>query len=309
MPAPSIIADVPDALAELVDHDAEVRLIAERFGFLEGPVWLGDRLVFSDIPKDTLHVYTPNDGKIGVFRQPSHNANGNTLDPDGHLVTCEHGTRVVSITEPAVGGERRVIAETFDHAGRRVRFNSPNDVQVHPTTRAIFFTDPPWGLQRPQWEQAMEYGEPDEPYGGGRWVFRLDAGAESAVPVTRDFRRPNGLCFSPDVKTLYINDDERRHVRRFDVGDDGSLAGGDVFCEIDVGGPDGMRCDERGNVWCTAGDGVHVFDPLGTRLGKVLCPQSPANCRFGGDGLRTLFMTARTGLYAVETRVAGLRGG
>ena len=305
MPAPSVVADVPEELSKLIDPNAEVRLIRGDFGFVEGPVWVGDRLIFSDIPNDTLHVYSPKTGQVGVYRTPSHNTNGNTVDPDGHLVSCEHGTRVVAVTEPALNGERRVIAETFENEGKRVRFNSPNDVQVHPETRAIFFTDPPWGLDRGQWQTAMEYGEASGPYGGGRWVFRLDPGADSAVPVAKDFNRPNGLCFSPDAQTLYIADDGERHIRKFAVNDDGTLAGGDVFCAIDQGVPDGIRCDSIGNVWSTAADGVQVFAPDGRRLGKVLCPESPANCRFGGEGYRTLFMTARTGLYAVETLVAG----
>jgi gluconolactonase len=124
------------------------------------------------------------------------------------------------------------------------------------------------------------------------------------TPVATDFERPNGLCFSPDEKHLYIADDARRHIRRFEVTDGGELEGGEVFAEIDPGVPDGMRCDAAGRLFTTAGDGVHVFDADGTRLGKILVLQTPANCGFGGADGKTLFITARTGLYAVDLKTS-----
>ena len=231
---------------------------------------------------------------MGVYREPSHGANGNDLDPGGHLLTCEHKTRLVSVTEPATGGERRVLVDHFEHDGKPTKFNSPNDVAAHPDGQSIYFTDPYWGLPGDRRQELMEYG------GDQCWVFRCNGDGSECRPVVKDFKRPNGLAFTPDAKQLYVGDDQEKHVRRFDVASDGSLTGGEVFCEIDAGVPDGMRVDRDGRLFCTAGDGVHVFLPDGRRIGKVLCPETPANCRFGGKNGRTLYMTAHTGLYAID---------
>ncbi|MEM8875748.1 MAG: SMP-30/gluconolactonase/LRE family protein [Planctomycetota bacterium] len=267
-PAPSF--------ADLVPADAKIEKVATGFGFLEGPAWLDGRLVFSDIPKDTIHALEA-DGPQ-VFRTPSHNANGNTVH-DGVLYTCEHSSRVVSTT---TDGERTVLVHEWD--GKK--FNSPNDIVVH-SSGIVYFTDPYWGLPADKRDELMEYG--------GCYVFRVD-GTE-VVPVAKDFGRPNGLAFSPDESILYIGDDEKKHVRKFTVENDGSLSGGEVFCEIDPGVPDGMRVDTAGNLWCTAGDGVQVFAPDGTHLGTVECPESPANCELA-DGY--LWMTARSSLYRIK---------
>ena len=283
-----------DAMLDVAARDAEVRKVADGFQFIEGPAWVRDRLVFSDIPQNRMHFFRG--GEVSVYREPSHNANGNTVDPGGHLVTCEHATRLVSVTEPAIDGQRRVLVETFDHDGKPAKFNSPNDCVVHAASGAIYFTDPYWGLPAKNRAELMEYGEDQ------CWVFRVEADGTGCRPVAKDFRRPNGLAFTPDHGRLFVGDDERKHVRRFDVADDGSLSGGEVFCEIDVGVPDGMRVDRGGRLFCTAGDGVHVFAPDGKRLGKLLCPEGVANCEFGGEGRRTLYMTANTGLYAVDLK-------
>jgi gluconolactonase len=232
-----------------------------------------------------------------VYRDPSHNANGNTLDPGGHLVTCEHGTRVVSVTEPALGGERRVLVETFDHDGKPTKFNSPNDVVPGPDD-SLYFTDPYWGLPFRERHQFQEYGNDN------CWVFRID-NAGKATPIIKEMKRPNGLAFSPDRKTLYVADDEIKHIKAFAVAADGSVSGGRVFCEIDQGVPDGIRVDREGRLYSTAADGVHVFLPDGTRIGKLLCPEGPANCEFGGADGKTLFLTAKTGLYAIDLLVPG----
>ena len=303
MPAPNdhLAAELPDEFAKLVAPDATVRQLASGFRFIEGPVWVKDRLLFSDIPQSKIFSWSPADG-LNVYREQSHGANGNALDAEGHLFTCEHATRVVSTTEPALGGERRVFAERFEHDGSRVRFNSPNDVVIHPASRAVYFTDPYWGLPGDRREELMEYGKDQ------CWVFRCEADGTGCRPVVKDFKRPNGLAFSPDAKHLYIGDDQLKHVRRFDVADDGALGGGEVFCEIDQGVPDGMRVDADGRLFCTAGDGIHVFLPDGRRAGRILCKESPANCAFGGNGPsggRKLFMTAQTGLYAIDLLTRG----
>lgn len=284
---PSVVVE-DDRMHAVAAPDAEVRLLAGGFKFLEGPVWLENRLIFSDIPAAKLYAWSPGTGVV-VFREQSFGANGNTIDREGRLVSCEHGTRVVSRT---TDDRREVLVERFE--GRK--FNSPNDAVVQ-SDGTIWFTDPPWGLPRDQWDELMEYG--------GSWVFRYDPADGSVVPVAKDFERPNGLCFSPDEKYLYIADDARRHIRRFEVTADGRLEAGEVFAEIDPGGPDGIRCDAAGRLYSTAGDGVHVFDPDGTRLGKILVPETPANCAFGGEEGKTLFMTARTGLYAIDLKATG----
>ncbi|MEM6562039.1 MAG: SMP-30/gluconolactonase/LRE family protein, partial [Planctomycetota bacterium] len=166
------------------------------------------------------------------------------------------------------------------------KFNSPNDIVVH-SSGVVYFTDPPWGLPGNQRDELMEYG--------GSYVFRVD-GTE-VVPVATDFGRPNGLAFNADESILYIGDDQKKHVRKFNVEPDGSLTGGDVFCDIDPGVPDGMRVDTDGNLWCTAGDGVQVFAPDGTHLGTVESPESPANCLLA-DGY--LWLTARTSVYRIK---------
>ena len=290
--------DLPDELAKVATENARVRQVASGFQFIEGPVWVDGRLLFSDIPQAKIFSWSPRDG-LGVYRQQSNSTNGNTLDREGRLISCEHNTRLVSATAPAIGGERTMLVERFDHEGQKLRFNSPNDVVVHPATGAIYFTDPYWGLPGNRREELMEYG-PDQ-----CWVFRCDGDGSNCRPVVKDFKRPNGLAFSPDAKQLYIGDDQERHVRRFDVGDDGELGGGDVFCEIDQGVPDGMRVDADGRLFSTAGDGVHVFLPNGRRVGKILCKETPANCCFGGEEGRTLFMTAHNGLYAIDLLTRG----
>jgi len=270
---------------------AEPYCIGTGFKFTEGPAWFseGEFLLFSDIPDDTIFRWTKDQG-YAAWRHPSHNANGNTVDGEGRLVTCEHGSRTVTRTDR----DGTVVTLASTYAGRRL--NSPNDVVVK-SDGTIWFTDPPYGIQPEEAEQPVNY------------VFRLDPGSAEPVPVADDFSRPNGLCFSPEEGVLYIADSDhaRHHVRRFTVGDDNTLTGGEVFVTIEPGAPDGIRTDRLGRLWSTAGDGVHAFSAAGDLLGKILIPETPANCCFGGPELRTLFITARTSVWAVELAVAGAR--
>lgn len=292
-----VVVALDPAFARLVAADATLRQLATGLKFTEGPVWVPPRdgadgfLVFSDIPASTLYRIDAA-GKLSVFRQPSDQANGNTLARDGRIITCEHGSRVVTVTDPEKPAEKRTLIDRHD--GKR--FNSPNDL-VERSDGTIWFTDPPYGLPK---------GTPKEQ--DGHFVFRFDPKAGKTTIVARDFDMPNGLCFSPDQKRLYIADSGKpKHIRVFDVQPDGTLDGGEVFCSIDVGAPDGIRCDESGNVWSSSGDGVQIFDPSGKRIGRILVPETAANLCFGGKDNRTLFITARTSVYAIDLLVGRYR--
>lgn len=275
---------IDQAFESILSPDMTLRRIATGFEFTEGPAWLarGQFLLFSDIPADTIYRWTEPEGHT-IWRRPSHQANGNTVDPQGRLITCEHGSRSVTRTED--DGAITTLAST--HQGKKL--NSPNDVVVG-HDGAIWFTDPPYAIRPEQAEQPANY------------VFRLDPGAAEPVPVADDCSLPNGLCFSPDQKFLYIanSDPEIHHIRRFRVRSDGSLAAGEVFVTIDPGAPDGIRTDRAGRLFSTAADGVHVFSSEGKLLGKIKTPQSASNCTFGAPANNTLFITAVDSVWAVD---------
>ena len=270
----------------------------------EGPAWFaaGRYLVWSDIPNDRMLRWDETDGSVSVFRQPSNHTNGHTVDLQARLVSCEHRGRCISRTEH--DGRRTVLADRFD--GKR--FNSPNDLVVK-SDGSIWFTDPSYGIDSDYEGDAA----PSEI--GARQVYRIDPSGRHVTVVASDFVQPNGLAFSPDESLLYIVDtgathqaDGPHHVRRFRVGSDGaSLAGGEVFATCPAGLYDGLRVDVRGNLWLSAGDGVHCHASDGTLLGKILIPEVMANLCFGGAKLNRLFICATTSLYAVylNTRAAG----
>jgi len=292
LPAAEVEIRDPAEFHRLVAPDAKLAKLAGDMKFTEGPVWRardGGYLVFSDIPANELKQWTAKNG-LASFRQPSRNANGNTLDRAGQLVTCEHSGRRVSVQEN--DGVLRTLVDRFD--GRK--FNSPNDVVVK-SDGTVWFTDPPYGLPK---------GETKEQ--AGNYVYRFDPRTRTATIVVWDFDMPNGLCFSPDETKLYIADSGKpHHLRVFDVQKDGTLTGGGVFCRIDPGVPDGIRCDAQGRIYSSAGDGVHIFAPGGKLIGKILVPETPANLCFGGADGQTLFITAQTSLYSIPLRVKGAR--
>lgn len=281
--------------ARCVSPDAKVTKLAGDMGFIEGPVWLpaSRELVFSDIPNDELKKWTQSGGVV-TFRKPSRNANGNTLDSAGRLLTCEHSGRRVAILEK--DGTLKTLVDSFD--GKKL--NSPNDVIVR-ADGTVWFTDPEYGLKTdPQTKKRVGKEQ------AANHVFRHDPKTGKTTAVVSDFVQPNGLAFSPDGKKLYVADSGTpRHIRSFDVAADGTVANGRVFCTIDKGGPDGIRVDRDGRVWSSAGDGVHVFAVDGKRLGKILVAEAPANLCFGGSDGRTLFMTSRKSLYAIQVSVTG----
>ncbi|MCL4690987.1 MAG: SMP-30/gluconolactonase/LRE family protein [Candidatus Hydrogenedentes bacterium] len=260
-----------------------VETVAEGFQFTEGPVWLtSGELVYSDIPADTIFRTDKS-----VFRKPSGKSNGLTLDQEGRLIACEHWNRRVSRTE--MDGTIVTLADTYE--GKKL--NSPNDAVVR-SDGTIYFTDPPYGLEGREQElphQGLYSIAPD-----GTLTLLVD-----------DFIKPNGIGLSPDGKTLYVADTEGLEIRAFDVAEDGSLSNGRVFCDLPY--PDGMAIDTKGNVWCTAEDGVRVFTPAGELVHTVVAPQAPANCTFGGNDGKTLYITARTGLYKVSVVTPGILPG
>lgn len=270
-----------------VAAEATVEKLAGGMGFTEGPTWFQGFLVFSDIPNNELKKWSKAAG-LETFRKPSQNINGNTTDAAGRLFSAEHCARRVSVTDAA--GKVETVVETFD--GKK--FNSPNDVVVK-SDGTVWFTDPPYGLPK---GAAKEQA--------GNHVYRFDPKTKAVTIVVKDADMPNGLCFSPDEKKLYLADSGRpRHIRVFNVSADGTLANGKVFAAIDKGGPDGIRCDADGRIWSSAGDGVHVFVTDGSLVGKILVPESPANLCFGGADGKTLFITARKSLYSIPVKVGG----
>ena len=287
-------ADDDPRFKQLVSADAKVEKLAGGMQFIEGPVWMredgdGGYLVFSDIPASELKRWDAKNG-LQTFRTDTHQTNGNTRDREGRIISCQHEARRVTRSEK--DGSVTVLADKFE--GKK--FNSPNDPVVK-SDGTIWFTDPTYGLPK---GESLEID--------GRYVYRLDPETKQVTKVAEGFDQPNGLTFSPDEKKLYVADSGKpHHIRAFDVKPDGTLTGGEPLCVIGKGAPDGIRCDEHGNIWSSAGDGVHVFAADGKLIGKVPVPETPANLCFGGEDGKTLFMTARTSLYTVKTNVRGKR--
>ena len=270
-------------------EDGNPELLATGFQFTEWPIWHADgSLIFSDIPANRLYRWTA-EGGAQVWREPTGNAHGNTLDRQGRLLTCEHSGRRVSRT----AADGTVTALAHQYQGKKL--NSPNDIVVK-RDGVVYFTDPPYGIKPEEREQ---------PCNG---VYRVlpDGAIELLVD---DFDRPNGLAFAPDESILYIDDSPRRHVRAFDVRADGTLTNSRILADMDhpqPGSPDGMKIDEAGHLYVTGATGVWVFEPNGELLGVVVTPERPANCAWGDDDRKSLYVTAQTSLYRIRTKVAGL---
>lgn len=272
----------------------------------EGPAWFaaGRYLVWSDIPNNRLMRWDETDGSVSVFRQPSSNANGNTVDGQGRLVSCEHLTRRVTRTEH--DGSITVLASSYQ--GKRL--NSPNDVVVK-SDGSVWFTDPSYGIM-------MDYeGDRAESEIGACHVYRIDPDTGAVDAVATDFVKPNGLAFSAGEETLFIVDTGGTHdpggpahIRRFDVGSDGkTLSGGEVFATCTAGFFDGFRVDLDDRIWSSAADGVHCLNSDGVLIGKIKIPEIVGNVCFGGPKLNRLFVAATSSLYSVFLNVNGCRRG
>jgi gluconolactonase len=300
MPETSSIYEIhDDRFRHLIVPSAGLEELYSDCRWAEGPVWFADLncLIWSDIPNDRMLRWA--DGTVSVFRASSSFSNGNTRDREGRLISCEHGSRCVTRTE--IDGSTTVLAES--HQGKRL--NSPNDVVVR-SDGSVWFTDPTYGIMS---DYEGHRAEPEQPT---RNVYCLDPATGEIDAVVTDFGQPNGLAFSLDETTLYVADSSSshdpkapRHIRAFDVINGRRLINDRVFCEIDNGLPDGLRIDLNGNLWTSAGDGVHCFSPDGKLLGKILVPQTVANLTFGGRRKNRLFMTASRSLYAVYTATNG----
>jgi len=281
-----------------MDLSVKPERVCTGFQFLEGPVWVDEEspllaatdarsggLIFSDIPASRLYCLAS--GRTGVVRAPTGQANGNALDPQGMLLSCEHENRRISRFDGANAAHS--VVDRYD--GKRL--NSPNDVTVR-GDGMIFFTDPPYGV-------ADEDRELDF-----QGVYCVEPGSPDPVLLSDDFEKPNGLAFSGDEAMLYIADTEKGHLRSFSVASDGALSGDSLFCECER--PDGICVDTASNVWVACMEGIEIFDSGGERIGVVPLPERPANIAFGGDSSRTLYICARTSVYAVETDFAGVIG-
>jgi gluconolactonase len=291
-------------LEALIDPAARPRRLGGSFQFSEGPAWNAREacLVFSDIPGDARWRWSEAGGLEEVMR-PTFKANGMAYEADGSLLACEQVTSCLVRFRPE--GERELVA--FHHGGAYL--NSPNDVVVRASDGSIYFTDPDFG----RWNDWI--GCKRTAVLGFKAVFRVPGGrGETELVVDEhEFDQPNGLCFSPDERVLYVNDSPRGHIKAFDVAAEGSLSGGRVLAEGITtgdparGAPDGMECDERGNVWTTGPGGIWVVSPSGEVLGVVETPEVAGSLAWGGPDLRSLFLTCKTSLYVVDTLVAGAR--
>lgn len=278
-------------ISGLLAPNTKVETLAEGMLFCEGPVWDSkhNRLIFSDTGADEHKSWSEIEG-LKTFRKPSYQPNGNVFDLQCRLITCEHESRAISITD--TNGQRTVLVEHFESK----RFNSPNDLEVK-SDGTIWFTDPDYGLG----DRAKEMDT--------NRVFRFDPETQIIISVADDFKMPNGIAFSPDEKQIYIGDSDadNRQIRVFNVHSDGKITNSKVLCNIDnkEWGADGVDVDINGNIYAGCGDGVHIFSPDGQLLGKILMSVPISNMAFGDRDGKTLYMTAQNALYRVNLLVRG----
>jgi gluconolactonase len=314
------VVRVDPAADAIIPQDARVEKLAGDFQFVEGPIWVHSKgqgyLLFSDIPANVIRKWDPKDG-VSVFLDKSGftgadasnvggqtnngfglvnliGSNGITLDKQGRLVFCQHGDRQISRLEK--NGKRTVLASRYE--GKRL--NSPNDL-VFKSDGSLYFTDPTAGLRLQDKDPQREL-----PFAG---VYRLAKGRVQLL--SRDFTRPNGIAFSPDEKYLYVNDTAKKIIMRFDVQPDGGVSSGQVITDMNSdttpGAPDGMKVDQKGNIYCTGPGGFWIMSPDGRPIATVKTKELPANLNWGDDDAKALYLTARTGLYRIRLKIAGVR--
>lgn len=304
----------------IIPADARVEKLAGGFGFLEGPVWIHAKgqgyLLFSDIPANVIRKWDPKNG-VSVFLEKSGftgtdasdvggqsnngfgmvtliGSNGITLDRQGRIVFCQHGDRQISRLEK--NGKRTVLVSRYE--GKRL--NSPNDL-VYKSDGTLYFTDPPAGLRLQDKDPKREL-----PFNG---VYRLAKG--KLTLLSKDFTRPNGIALSPDEKYLYVNDTTKKIIMRFALQPDGGVANGEIITDMNSdtrpGVPDGMKVDQKGNIYCTGPGGFWIMSPEGKHLATVNTKELPANLAWGDADGKTLYLTARTGLYRIRLNIPGVR--
>lgn len=291
---------IDDSFSECFVSHARVERLWSGSRWAEGPAWFaaGRYLLWSDIPNNRIMRWDETNGVVSTFREPSNNSNGNTLDLQGRLISCEHLTRRVTRTEH--DGSVSVLADQWQ--GKRL--NSPNDVVVK-SDGSIWFTDPSYGILS---DYEGERAEPELPC----QVYRIDIDGSLSV-VASDFAKPNGLAFSPDESFLYVSDtgathlvDGPRHIRCMTISGDGkALTASKEFATCTAGLFDGFRCDTAGRLWTSAADGVHCYSTKGQLLGKILIPEFVSNVTFGGAKRNRLFICATSSLYSVYLTVNG----
>lgn len=281
------------------------RKLCGGFGFTEGPIWVpaDNALVFSDIPGNAMHRWRPGTTEAEVYRKPSGWSNGMTLDAEQRLVVCEHGGRRVSRGAYATPE----ITESLASEWQGTPLNSPNDVVIH-SSGVIFFTDPTYGVDRGRVPTQGKPGQKQDLDFQG--VYRIGIDGSLDLVAKTGFSQPNGLAFSPDETILYIGDSQERLIWAYQVGKDVSLGSRTLFLDQKNdqrrGSPDGMKVDSEGRLWTTGAGGISVHTPSGEYLGVFELDEHAANLTFGGPAFSTLFMTAATSVYAIETTVRGL---
>jgi gluconolactonase len=316
----SAVVRLDPALDDIVAANAKVERVAGDFGFTEGPVWVrtGGYLLFSDIPANVINKWNPADGKVSVFLDKSGftgadatgvggeqtnargqtiyliGSNGVTLDPQGRVTFNAMGDRQVVRVE--ADGRRTVLASQYE--GKRL--NSTNDL-VYKRNGSLYFTDPPSGLRRRNDDPRKEL-----PFNG---VFLLKGGKLQLL--ARDLANPNGIALSPDERILYVNSSADRKIYRYEVQSDDTVANGrllvDMSAEKQPGVPDGMKVDEKGNLYSTGAGGIWVISPQGKHIGTLVVPEQPANLAFGDAEGRTLYVTARSSVYRIRLKSTGVR--
>ena len=299
------IARLDPAFDAIVPKDAQIEKLAGGFTFIEGPLWRPNRaLWFSDVVGNVVRQWTPDGKVIEILRPGGYDGNslpaggfvgpnGMTADKDGAVLLCQHGNRRIA----RIDRDMKVSTLVDKFEGKKL--NSPNDL-VFRSDGALFFTDPPYGLPKADDDPTKELK-----FNG---VYYLANGRLQAI--VRDLTRPNGIALSPDEGTLYVSNSDENHKvwMRYDLAKNGTVSNGRVFADVTAekedGLPDGMKVDSAGNVYGSGPGGIWVFSSDGKHLGTIKPPETPANCAFGDDG-KSLYMTARTGLYRIKLGVAG----